>query len=246
MFKNQVVLVTGGTKGIGRAIACYFAERGAVVNALYSLDHEAATQFKQDMEAKGFQADIYQCDVTDLDKVKDTVKKIIKKNNCIDILVNNAAVVKDQYCMMMKPENWHRVIDVGLNGVFNLCKSVIPFMLKNQYGKIVNISSTSGLMGKPGQTNYTAAKAGLIGFSKSLARELAPYNIAVNVVAPGFIQTEMINRINPRLKEEYINNIPLKRMGNPDEVANVVGFLASKEAAYIIGTTIVVDGGLTC
>lgn len=246
MFKNQVVLVTGGTKGIGRAIACYFAERGAVVNALYSFDHEAANQLKKDMETKGYQSDVYQCDVTNLDRVKNTVEKIIEKNGRIDILVNNAAVVKDQYCMMMKPGNWHRVIDVGLNGVFYLCKSVLPFMLKNQYGKIINISSTSGLMGKPGQTNYAATKAGLIGFSKSLARELAPYNIAVNVVAPGFIQTEMVDKINPGLKEEYISNIPIKRMGNPDEVANVVGFLASKEADYIIGTTIVVDGGLTC
>lgn len=246
MFENKVALVTGGTKGIGRAVACYFARRKAVVNVLYSSDEEAANQLKQTAETEKYKLDFYKTDVVDLIKVKETVKKITEKYKRIDILVNNAAVVRDQFFLMMKPESWHRVIDVGLNGVFNCCKCVVPVMLKNQSGKIINISSTAGLMGKPGQTNYTAVKAGLIGFSKSLARELAPYNIAVNVVAPGFIDTEMVAKINPKVKEGYVNDIPLKRLGSPDEVANVVGFLASEEAGYIIGATIVVDGGLIC
>lgn len=245
MFEKKSVLITGGTKGIGRAISLYFAHRGAFVNAVYSSDDAAAQELKREFDLKGYKINLFKGHVENINEMNSIVKAVVSQCKSIDILVNNAGIVRDQYLLMMSDENWHKVIDINLNGIFNCCKSVVPFMLERREGKIINISSTGGLMGKPGQVNYAASKAGIIGFSKALARELAPYNITVNTVAPGFIQTEMVKRMNGKMREKFLQDIPLRRFGKPEEVANVVGFLASDEARYVVGATIVVDGGLT-
>lgn len=243
-FKKKIVLVTGGTKGIGRAITLYFARQGAIVNVIYSKDDTAADQLKVEFEKQGYRLALYKASIGKIKEIKEVVNGIVDRYETIDILVNNAGVLRDQYFLMMSKEKWDKVIDINLNGVFNCCKSVVPVMLEKRAGKIVNISSTGGIMGNPGQTNYAASKAGIIGFSKSLARELAPYNINVNTIAPGFVQTDMVEGMNLKMKEEVLKKIPVKRFGNPDEIAKVVGFLASEAASYIVGDTIVVDGGL--
>lgn len=244
-FKKKIVLVTGGTKGIGRAITVYFARKGAIVNVIYSKDDTAADQLKEEFEKQGYKLALHKVSIEETEKVERVIKDIVGRYSIIDILVNNAGIVRDQYFLMMSKENWSKVIDVNLNGVFNCCKSVVPVMLEKREGRIINISSTGGIMGNPGQTNYAASKAGLIGFSKSLARELAPYNINVNTIAPGFVKTNMIKEMNSKVKEAALDNIPIRRFGNPEEIAKVVGFLASDAASYIVGDTIVVDGGLT-
>jgi 3-oxoacyl-[acyl-carrier protein] reductase len=245
MFKGKVVMITGGTRGIGRSIAEYFAKRQAIVHIIFSSDQKAADEMIADFDKSGYSIFLHKVGVENMEQVEKTIENIVKQETRIDILVNNAGIVRDQYLLMMSEENWRKVIDINLNGVFNCCKSVLPYMLDQRQGKIINISSTGGLMGKPGQTNYAASKAGIIGFTKALSHEMAPYNVQVNAVAPGFIATEMVEKMNVKMKNGFLQNIPAKKFGKVEDVANAVGFLASNAADYIIGTTLVVDGGLT-
>lgn len=236
-FKEKTVLITGGSRGIGKAIAESFAESGAAVIVTYknAIDEEY-------FNSKNIKH--YKCDVADGKSVQEMVDAIIKEHSKIDVLVNNAGITKDGLLMRMSEEDWVAVTDTNLKGVFNMTKAVTRSMMSKRYGKVVNITSISGVMGNPGQANYSASKAGVIGFTKAVAKELASRNINVNAVAPGFIETEMTDKLTEEVKQNYLNSIPLKRFGSGSDIANVVKFLASDEAGYITGQTIIADGGI--
>lgn len=236
-FKEKVVLITGGSRGIGKAIAESFAESGATVIVTYknAIDEE----YFNSKDIKHFK-----CDVADEKSVQEMVDVIVKEHAKIDVLVNNAGITKDGLLMRMSGEDWDAVIDTNLKGVFNMTKAVTRGMMSKRYGKVVNITSISGVMGNPGQANYSASKAGVIGFTKAVAKELASRNININAIAPGFIETEMTDKLTEDVKQSYLNSIPLKRFGSGNDIANVVKFLASDEAGYITGQTIIVDGGI--
>ncbi len=239
-FKDQVVVVTGGSRGIGAAVVNRFAGLGAKVFFTYHQHAEAADSVAQ---ANGAQK--IQCSQTDGVAVDAAVAQVLAQSGRIDVLVNNAGITSDQFLMLMPAADWERVLDTNLNGAFRWCKAVSRPMLMARRGVIINISSISGLVGVPGQTNYAASKGGLIAFSRSLAAELAPKNIRVNCVVPGFIETDMTARLPRDIKRQNIERTPVKRLGKPDEIAGVVAFLASTDAAFIVGQAIVVDGGLT-
>jgi 3-oxoacyl-[acyl-carrier protein] reductase len=242
-FKGKIVLVTGSTRGIGKEIAHSFAQEGATV-MITGRQEQPAVQAAQELIQQGFSACGFGCDVTNLKSVGEMVNKILDKYKTIDILVNNAGTAKDNLLLRMDESDWDEVINTNLRGVFHCTKVVLKPMLKSRAGKIISISSIIGLTGNIGQANYAASKAGIIGFSKSIAREVASRGITVNVIAPGYIQTDMTAQLPEKTREEILRNIPLKRLGTPKNVAGVCLFLASKEADYITGQTILVDGGM--
>ena len=244
MLKNKTAIVTGGSRGIGKAVATALALEGANVAILYAGNEEAANQVCGDITKIGTTARSYQCNVADSEQVKATVNSILKDFGGVDILVNNAGITRDGLLGMMPDKDFTDVLLVNLTGAFNLTKNLYGHFLKKRAGRIINISSVSGLMGNAGQSNYAASKAGLIGFTKSVAKELAGRGITCNAVAPGFIETEMTEEIAMSKKEAFMNNIPLKRFGTTQEIADVVVFLAGEKASYITGEVIKVDGGL--
>lgn len=244
LFENKVALVTGASRGIGRAIALNLAKEGATVALNYAGNDEAAELVAKEIEDKGSSAFLCKANIADEKAVTQMVDTIIEKFGKIDILVNNAGIVKDGPLIRMKEENWDAVLDTNLKGIFNATKAVTKSMMKKRYGRIINISSVVGIIGNVGQANYAAAKAGVIGFSKATAKELAGRNITVNVVAPGCIETDMTNSLPEKVKEEMLKNIPLGHIGSPDDIAHAVIFLASEKANYITGQVLKVDGGM--
>ena len=241
---GKVALVTGATRGIGKQIALCLAKEGYDIALNYRSENEELTNTKNELEKLGIKVLPVQGDVSNYEDCERFVKEIIENFGQIDVLVNNAGITKDMLLMRMKKEDFEQVIDVNLVGTFNVTKNVINYMLKAKSGRIINISSVVGVSGNAGQTNYSASKAGIIGFSKSLAKEVASRNILVNCIAPGFIQTDMTNVLKDEVKEEIAKNIPLKRMGTPEDVARVVKFLASEDSSYVTGQVINVDGGM--
>lgn len=236
-FKDKIILITGGSRGIGKAIAEFFSDAGAAVIVTYrnSIDEEY-------FNSKNIRH--HKCDVSDVKSVQETVDAILKEYSKIDVLVNNAGITKDGLLMRMSEEDWDAVIDTNLKGIFNMTKAVTRSMMSKRYGKIINITSIVGIMGNAGQANYSASKAGVIGFTKSAAKELAARNININAIAPGFIETEMTSKLSDEVKQNYLNSIPLKRFGKGEEIAKTVMFLASDDSAYITGQTLCVDGGI--
>ena len=238
------MLVTGAGRGIGASIAKRFASEGAEVIVNYSGNDEAAQKTVDEITATGGQAQKYKCSVNDSESVKVMIDEIIKEFGRIDILVNNAGITKDGLMLRMTDEDFDRVIDVNLKGTFNCTKYVSKYMLKQKSGKIINISSVVGLSGNAGQVNYSASKAGIIGITKSAAKELSSRGITVNAVAPGYVDTDMTKVLSDNIRNEILKNIPLQRMGTANDVANVVSFLVSEESSYITGQVISVDGGM--
>ena len=243
-FENKIVLVTGAGRGIGASIAKRFASEGAEVIVNYSGNDEVAQKTVDEITATGGQAQKYKCSVNDSESVKVMIDEIIKKFGRIDILVNNAGITKDGLMLRMTDEDFDRVIDVNLKGTFNCTKYVSKYMLKKKKKKIINISSVVGLSGNAGQVNYSASKAGIIGITKSAAKELSSRGITVNAVAPGYVDTDMTKVLSDNIRNEILKNIPLQRMGNVEDISNCVAFLASEDASYITGQVISVDGGM--
>jgi 3-oxoacyl-[acyl-carrier protein] reductase len=244
-FAGKAALVTGGSRGIGRAISMALAARGAYVLVNYSSDEAAANATVSDITGAGGRAVAVRADVADTAETESMFGMIRKDPGRLDILVNNAGIIRDKLLMFMGAEDWDRVIAVNLTGVYNTAKSASRIMIGQKYGKIVNIVSPSAIVGRAGQTNYAAAKGGVIGFTKSLARELARFSIWVNAVSPGIIQTEMLSGIPDDVKKTFLEAVPMGRFGTPDEVTGAVLFLASERSNYITGQIICVDGGLT-
>ena len=242
-FRDQVVLVTGSAQGIGREIALAFAREGADV-VISDINLEKATQTSREIEALGVKSLAVELNVVDYLKVEETLNKILDKFAKVDILVNNAGITKDSLMLRMSDADWDAVINVNLKGTFNCTKAVSRVMMKQRRGKIINIASIIGIIGNPGQANYSASKAGIIALTKTTAKEFASRNININAVAPGFIQTEMTAKLPQEVKEKMLSLIPMNRLGLPLDVANACLFLASEEASYITGQTIVVDGGM--
>ncbi|PRX27456.1 3-oxoacyl-[acyl-carrier-protein] reductase [Orenia metallireducens] len=245
-LKDKVAVVTGSSRGIGKAIALKLAKEGAkiVVNYPFAGEAENAQEVVDEIEALGGKAIALEADVTEMDQVKAMVKTITKELGSLDILVNNAGITRDTLLMRMKESDWDAVLNVNLKGAFNATKAVTRTMMKQKSGRIINMSSVVGLMGNVGQTNYAASKAGLIGFTKSVAKELATRGITVNAIAPGFIKTAMTDELPENVVEEMIAAIPMKEFGEVKDIANLVSFLASDEARYITGEVIRVDGGM--
>ncbi len=241
MLKGKTAVVTGGSRGIGAAICQCFAENGASVAIIYNGNEEKASEVQKKCEASGVKAEIYKCDVSGFSVCKGTVDKIIADFGGVDILVNNAGITRDNLLITMEEDEFDAVIDTNLKGCFNMIKSCGRNFIRKKQGKIINLSSVSGICGLPGQANYSASKAGIIGLTKSVAKELAAKNICCNAIAPGFITTDMTSSLND---EEFIKTIPLKRLGTPDDVAKLALFLASDLSDYITGEVIRVDGGL--
>ncbi len=241
---SNVAIVTGGTRGIGRQIAVTLAKQGYDIAINYRNENDDLESIKEEIKKEGRKIYTYECDVSNFENTEEFIKKVIEEFGQIDVLVNNAGITKDGLLMRMKKEDFEGVIDVNLIGTFNITRNVIPYMIKAKKGRIVNISSVVGVSGNAGQTNYSASKAGIIGFSKSLAKEVASRNITVNCVAPGFIQTKMTEVLKDEVKNEIMNQIPLKRFGTVQDVANLVRFLVSEESSYITGQVINIDGGM--
>ncbi len=244
MLKNKTAVVTGGARGIGKAIALALAAEGANIAVIYAGNTKAAEQVCEEVIALGRDARAYVCNVGDSVQVKTTVASILSDFGGVDILVNNAGITRDGLLATMPDGDFNEVLNVNLTGAFHMTKSLYGHFVKKRAGRIINISSVSGLMGNPGQANYAASKAGLIGFTKSIAKELAGRGITCNAVAPGFISTEMIDYMEEEKKDLIKAQIPLKRFGDSQDVANAVVFLASEKASYITGEVIKVDGGL--
>ena len=242
MLEGRVSIITGGARGIGKAIAMELADAGSDIVIFDVLDEGVDTA--REIEKKGRKAGFYKVDITDLDAVNSVVEKVLEEFGRVDILVNNAGITRDTLLMRMEESDFDLVIKVNLKGTFNCTKAVLKPMMKARWGRIINISSIIGLMGNAGQANYAASKAGIIGFTKSVAKELGKRNITVNAIAPGFIRTPMTEKLSDEVKESYFKLIPLGRFGEPEDVAKVVRFLASDDAGYITGQVIQVDGGL--
>lgn len=243
-LKGKIALITGASRGIGRAIADKLASFGVNVIVTSTKADTSNSVAKEIQDKYGVKARGYALNVVNLNEFISIVDETVKEFGRIDILVNNAGITKDTLILRMKEEEWDDVINTNLKGVFNGCKAVAKYMIKQQYGKIVNISSVVGVMGNAGQVNYSASKGGVIALTKSLAKELASRNINVNAVAPGYIDTDMTRVLPDNVKQEILKLIPLGRMGQPEDVANVVAFLCSDMSSYITGQTIIVDGGM--
>ena len=244
MLKGKVALITGAGKGIGAAIAKEMAAQGAFVIINYSRSKEQAMQVKASIEAAGGQAAIYGCDVSDSESVKNMIADVIKEHKCLDILVNNAGMTKDGLLMRMKEEDFDQVLDVNLKGTFNCIQNASRYMMKQKNGRILNISSVVGLYGNAGQVNYSASKAGIIGLTKSVAKELGSRGITANAIAPGFIQTEMTDVLSEDVKAHMRDAISLGCFGPVEDIAHAAVFLTSDQARYITGQVLCVDGGI--
>ncbi|HET6871641.1 MAG TPA: 3-oxoacyl-[acyl-carrier-protein] reductase [Sporolactobacillaceae bacterium] len=243
-MKGKNALVTGASRGIGRAIALELGRQGVNVAVNYSGSEAKALEVVDELKALGVQAFAVQCNVSQAEDVQAMVKHVVDTFGSLDILVNNAGITRDNLIMRMKEEDWDAVINTNLKGVFNTTKAVTRPMMKQRQGKIINVASVVGIMGNAGQANYVAAKAGVIGLTKSSARELAARNITVNAVAPGFITTDMTSELPEEVKEAMLKEIPLARFGQPEDIAQVVAFLASDASAYMTGQVLRVDGGM--
>lgn len=242
-FNGKVIIVTGSGRGIGREIAESFTKNGATV-IISDYSTESLIETENLFTTKGYSFKAIPCDVTNSEDVQNLIDLTYKEFGKIDVLINNAGITKDNLILRMKDEQWDSVIETNLKGVFLTTRASVKYFLKQRYGKIINISSVVGITGNIGQSNYSASKAGIIGFSKSIARELAIRNITVNIVAPGFIDTPMTSVLPDGVKKDFIKKIPLKRMGTPTDIANIVLFIASPLADYITGQVINVDGGM--
>ena len=245
MLEGKIALVTGAGRGIGRAVALKLAGQGAVVVVNYNGSKERAEEVVKTILENGGTASAYQCSVSDFEACEKMIKDVIAQYGRLDILVNNAGITRDGLIMKMKEEDFDAVIETNLKGTFNTIRHTTRWMLKQKGGKIINISSVSGILGNAGQANYAASKAGVIGLTKTMARELASRGITVNAVAPGFVETDMTEVLPEAVKETSCKQIPLGRFGKPEEIANAVAFLASEEADYITGQVISVDGGMS-
>lgn len=241
---SRVALITGANRGIGKQIAIILAKQGFDIAINYRTANDSLNDTIKEIENQGVQCLAVQGDVSIFEDCENMTKQVIEKFERIDVLVNNAGITKDMLFMRMKSEDFKQVIDVNLVGTYNMTKNVSQYMIKQRSGRIINISSVVGLHGNAGQVNYSASKAGIIGFTKSLAKELAGRNILVNAIAPGFIETDMTNVLKDEVKTNILNSIPLKREGKPEEVAAVVKFLSSEDSSYITGQVISVDGGM--
>jgi 3-oxoacyl-[acyl-carrier protein] reductase len=242
---NRVVVITGGSKGIGRSVALRFAEENArVIIVHYDPDESYANETLKILQNKGVESESHRVDVSSFNEVAVLIKGIISRFERVDVLVNNAGITRDTLIMRMKENDWDSVINVNLKSVFNCSQAVVKFMIKQRSGSIVNISSVVGQIGNAGQANYSASKAGIMGLTKTIAREVATRGVNVNAVAPGFINTEMTEVLSEKVKEGFIAQIPMKRLGEPEDVAEAVYWLASSKASYITGQVIHVNGGL--
>ena len=243
-LKDKVAIVTGGTRGIGRAICLLFAEEGARVIANYSKDDRAAEDLLNKAGSHGWSLQLFKADVTEFDPVKEMMENTFAQHGRIDILVNNVGLIRDNFLMLMSDDDWNFLLKANLNSLFYCCKTVIRKMIPQRSGKIVNISSVSGILGTSSQTNYAATKGGMIGFTRSLARELGPFYIHVNAVAPGLIESEIVSKMPKEKVAAIVKSTCLNRIGKPEDVAKAVLFLASEASDYITGQTLIVDGGI--
>jgi 3-oxoacyl-[acyl-carrier protein] reductase len=243
-FSHKKVVITGATRGIGKAIAEKFIAHNATIIGIYHANYEAAARMSEQYQAKGADLTLYQCDVADPDAVSKLYKELEETHGTIDVLVNNAGIRNDAIAALMSSDQWRSVIDINLGGSFYMAKGAVPLMLKQKYGRIIMITSPVAWLGIAGQTNYGAAKAGQIGLMRSLAKEVARKKITVNCVAPGFIETELIDSIDEKLRESYRKTVPMNRFGTPAEVAEAAFFLASPYASYITGAVLDITGGL--
>lgn len=243
-LENKTAIVTGGSRGIGKAIAMKLGKLGASIVLNYRSNNDVLKSTIKELEELNINVIAVQADISDYKECEKMMKIAVDNFNTIDILVNNAGITADNLILRMKEEEFDKVIETNLKGTFNCVKHCSPIMIKKRYGKIINISSVVGITGNVGQCNYAAAKAGVIGFTKSLAKELASRSINVNAIAPGFIETDMTNTLSDKAKDKIIGNIPLKRIGKVEEIAELVGFLASDSSSYITGQVINIDGGM--
>jgi 3-oxoacyl-[acyl-carrier protein] reductase len=243
-LENKVTLVTGGSRGIGRAIALEFAARGSAVMVNYNKSPESAEEVVKQIQAAGGKAAAYQADASNLKQAEDLVKFTVDAFGDLSILVNNAGITRDQLIMMMPEADWDAVINTNLKSTFNCSKAAVKHMMRKRVGRIINMTSVAGLMGNAGQTNYSASKGGQIAFTRALAREVATRNITVNAIAPGFVDTEILESMTPQSLAAALTLVPLARKGKPEEIAYAAAFLASDEAAYITGQVLGVDGGM--
>lgn len=244
LLENKTAIITGATRGIGRGIALEFANQGCNVAFTYSSSVDAAIALEKELAELGVKSKGYQSNAAEFDAAQELAKNVLEEFGTIDVLVNNAGITKDNLLMRISEDDFDKVIEVNLKSVFNLTKAVIRPMMKQRAGSIINMSSVVGLKGNAGQANYAASKAGILGFSKSVALELGSRNIRSNVVAPGFIETEMTAKLDEKVVEGWRNEIPLKRGGTPKDIANACVFLASDMSAYVTGQTLSVDGGM--
>jgi 3-oxoacyl-[acyl-carrier protein] reductase len=244
LLENKTAIITGATRGIGRGIAVEFANQGANVAFTYNSSVDAANALEEELNALGVKAKGYQSNAAEFDKAQELAKEVLKEFGSIDVLINNAGITKDNLLMRISEDDFDKVIEVNLKSVFNLTKAVIRPMMKQRKGSIINMSSVVGLKGNAGQSNYAASKAGIVGFSKSVALELGSRNIRSNVIAPGFIETEMTAKLDEAIVEGWRQSIPLKRGGTPKDIADACVFLASDMSSYITGQTLSVDGGM--
>ena len=242
-LSNKIAIVTGASRGIGSAIAHNLSKAGAKV-VLISRSIDALKSVESEIKSNGGEAISITADVSNLESFTNAISQVVEAWGTVDILVNNAGITKDNIILRLKEEDWDAVIDINLKGCFNGIKAVTRPMLKSRSGRIINITSVIGLIGNSGQSNYAASKAGILGLTKSIAKELGPRNITVNAIAPGYIQTEMTDNLDQTSKDNLMKSIPLQRLGKPEEIASLVCFLVSEEAAYITGQTINVDGGM--
>lgn len=243
-LKDKIAIITGGARGIGKACCQAFSRAGAHIAFTYNSSEKEALALQGELESNGIKALALKADVRDLEQCKRVVEAAVKSFGRIDIVISNAGIIRDKALAMMELSDWKDVLDTNLGGTFNICRAAVYTLFKQKSGCIINIGSVSGITGLPRQVNYSSAKAGIIGLTKSLAKEVAPYNIRVNCVCPGFIQTDMIGAMKEEVKDAYLKTIPLKRFGKAEEVADLCVFLASSKADYITGEIIKIDGGM--